>query len=96
MWEKVLEELNELKVEVESGGDKGKMENELGDLIFALVNYARFIGVNPEDALERTNKKFIKRFQHLESKAKEMGKSLKDMTLAEMDVFWEEAKKGEG
>jgi XTP/dITP diphosphohydrolase len=96
VWEKVLEELDELKVEVESGGDKSKMENELGDLIFALVNYARFIGVNPEDALERTNKKFIKRFQHLESKAKEMGKSLKDMTLAEMDVFWEEAKKGEG
>jgi XTP/dITP diphosphohydrolase len=96
VWEKVLEELDELKVEVESGGDKGKMENELGDLLFALVNYARFIGVNPEDALERTNKKFIKRFQHLESKAKEMGKSLKDMTLAEMDVFWEDAKKGEG
>jgi XTP/dITP diphosphohydrolase len=96
VWEKVLEELGELKVEVETGGDKSKMENELGDLIFALVNYARFTGVNPEDALERTNKKFIKRFQHLESKAKEMGKSLKDMTLAEMDVFWEEAKKGEG
>ncbi len=74
---------------------KDNMEHELGDLIFALVNYARFIGVNPEDALERTNKKFIKRFQHLESKAKEMGRSLKDMTLAEMDVFWEEAKKEE-
>jgi XTP/dITP diphosphohydrolase len=95
VWEKVIEELNELKHEVESGSIKDKMEHELGDLIFALVNYARFIGVNPEDALERTNKKFIKRFQHLESKAKEMGRSLKDMTLAEMDVFWEEAKKGE-
>lgn len=95
VWDKVLEELDELKYEVESGGSKDKMEHEMGDLIFALVNYARFIGVNPEDALERTNKKFIRRFQHLESKAKEMGKSLKDMTLAEMDVFWEEAKRGE-
>lgn len=95
VWEKVIEELNELKHEVESGSIKDNMEHELGDLIFALVNYARFIGVNPEDALERTNKKFIKRFQHLESKAKEMGRSLKDMTLAEMDVFWEEAKKEE-
>lgn len=95
VWDKVLEELDELKYEVESGGNKDKMEHELGDLIFALVNYARFIGVNPEDALERTNKKFIRRFQHLEGKAKEMGKSLKDMTLAEMDVFWEEAKREE-
>lgn len=95
VWDKVIEELNELKYEVESGAEKTKMEHELGDLIFALVNYARFIGVNPEDALERTNKKFIKRFQHLESKAREMGRSLKDMTLDEMDVFWEEAKKGE-
>ncbi len=95
VWEKVIEELNELKHEVEISRDKNKMEHELGDLIFALVNYARFIGVNPEDALERTNKKFINRFQHLESKAKAMGKSLKDMTLEEMDVFWEEAKKME-
>ena len=95
VWEKVLEELDELKHEVEQGKDKEKAENELGDLLFALVNYARFINVNPEDALERTNRKFIKRFQHLESKATDMGKSLKDMTLAEMDVFWEEAKKFE-
>jgi XTP/dITP diphosphohydrolase len=95
VWEKVIEELNELKHEVEAGSDKVKMEHELGDLLFAIVNYARFIDVNPEDALERTNKKFIKRFQHLENKAKEMGRSLKEMTLAEMDVFWEEAKKGE-
>jgi XTP/dITP diphosphohydrolase len=96
VWDKVMEELEELKHEVESGGSKDKMEQELGDLIFAIVNYARFINVNPEDALEKTNKKFIKRFQHLESKAKETGQSLKNMTLAEMDVFWEEAKKGEG
>jgi XTP/dITP diphosphohydrolase len=95
VWEKVMEELNELKHEVEDAGNKDKMEHELGDLLFALVNYARFIDVNPEDALERTNKKFIKRFQHLESKAGEMGRSLKEMTLDEMDVFWEEAKKME-
>ncbi|MCD4729970.1 MAG: nucleoside triphosphate pyrophosphohydrolase [Bacteroidales bacterium] len=95
VWEKVMEELNELKHEVEETGIKENMEHELGDLLFALVNYARFIDVNPEDALERTNKKFIKRFQHLESKATDLGRSLKDMTLAEMDVFWEEAKKME-
>ena len=95
VWDKVMEELGELKHEVEEGGNKDKMEHELGDLMFALVNYARFINVNPEDALERTNKKLIKRFQHLESKATEMGRSLKDMTLDEMDVFWEEAKKME-
>jgi len=93
VWDKVMEELNELHFEVENGRVHDRMENELGDLLFALVNYARFIDVNPEDALERTNKKFIKRFQHLESKAEELGRSLKDMTLAEMDVFWEEAKK---
>lgn len=93
VWDKVLEELEELHVEVNDGSDTDKMEHELGDLLFSLVNYARFIEVNPEDALERTNKKFIKRFQHLESKASEMGKSLKDMSLSEMDVFWEEAKK---
>jgi XTP/dITP diphosphohydrolase len=87
-----MEELAELKKEVETSSDKEKMENELGDLIFAIINYARFINVNPEDALEKTNRKFIKRFQYLESKAKELGKSLKEMTLAEMDVFWEEAK----
>ena len=95
VWDKVIEELNELHYEVNNGQNHDRMEHELGDLLFALVNYARFIEVNPEDALERTNKKFIKRFQHLEKKAEEMGKSLKNMTLAEMDVFWEEAKKME-
>jgi XTP/dITP diphosphohydrolase len=69
-----------------------KKENELGDLLFAIVNYARFIDVNPEDALERTNRKFIQRFQYLEEKAKKLQKPLNEMTLAEMDVFWEEAK----
>jgi XTP/dITP diphosphohydrolase len=68
------------------------MESEFGDVLFSMVNYARFLNINPENALERTNKKFIKRFQYLENKAKEQGKALKDMTLAEMDVFWEEAK----
>jgi len=93
VWDKVLEELNELKSEVEGQGGKEKMEIELGDLLFAIVNYARFIGVNPEDALERTNMKFMKRFQHLEEKVRETGRSFKTMTLNEMDVYWEEAKK---
>ena len=69
------------------------MEAEFGDVLFSLINYSRFININPEDALERTNKKFIKRFMYLESKADELGKPLQDMTLAEMDVFWNEAKK---
>ncbi len=93
VWEKVEEELEELKAEVEQGADKDKIENEFGDLLFALVNYARFININPEDALEKTNRKFIKRFQYLEEAAKKNQKDLKDMTLAEMDVFWEQAKK---
>jgi len=92
VWEKVQEELNELREEVERN-DRNRIESELGDVLFSIINYARFLNVNPEDALERTNKKFIKRFQYLESKSKETGKSLSDMTLAEMDVFWEEAKK---
>ncbi len=92
VWEKVIEELHELKNEVDHDGNKSKTEEEFGDLLFALVNYARFIDVNPEDALERTNKKFIRRFQYLEKNAKKLGKSLFDMSLEEMDVFWEEAK----
>ncbi|MFY7988180.1 MAG: nucleoside triphosphate pyrophosphohydrolase [Flavobacterium sp.] len=92
VWDKVQEELNELQVEVQSG-NQDKIEAEFGDVLFSMINYARFLKVNPEDALERTNKKFIKRFQYLESKATELGKPLMDMTLAEMDVFWEEAKK---
>ena len=96
VWEKVEEELREFRDEfntVENTAiDKEKAEAEFGDLLFSLINYARFIDINPEDALEKTNKKFIKRFQYLESKAKELGKSLKDMTLTEMDVLWNEAK----
>lgn len=91
VWEKVEEELNEFKLEVVSG-NRDKMESEFGDVMFSMVNYARFLNINPENALERTNKKFSKRFQYLESKAKSLNKPLKDMTLAEMDVFWEEAK----
>ncbi len=97
VWEKVEEELQEFKDEfniaVNENIDMEKAEGEFGDLLFSLVNYARFIDINPENALEKTNKKFIKRFQFLESKAKENGKALQDMTLAEMDVYWNEAKK---
>ncbi|MFT5752813.1 MAG: XTP/dITP diphosphohydrolase [Flavobacterium sp.] len=92
VWDKVQEELNELQVEVESG-NQDKMEAEFGDVLFSIINYARFLKINPEDALERTNKKFMKRFMYLESKAGELGKDLSEMSLAEMDVFWEEAKR---
>ncbi|MBC7914822.1 MAG: nucleoside triphosphate pyrophosphohydrolase [Pyrinomonadaceae bacterium] len=96
VWDKVEEEMQEFRdefnVDDDSLIDHERAENEFGDLLFSLINYARFININPEDALERTNKKFIKRFQYLESKAQTLGKNLKDMTLAEMDVFWNEAK----
>ena len=92
VWEKVEEELKEFQEEVQAENHE-KMEAEFGDVLFSMVNYARFLGIDPENALERTNKKFIKRFQHIEKKAKELGKSLNEMTLSEMDVFWEEAKK---
>lgn len=92
VWDKVQEEIEEFQFEV-AAGNKDKMESEFGDVLFSMINYARFLNINPEDALERTNKKFIKRFQYLESKAEELGKPLMEMTLAEMDVFWEEAKK---
>lgn len=91
VFEKVKEELNELQFEVKDG-NQDKVESEFGDVLFSMINYARFLKVNPENALERTNKKFIKRFQYLEQKAKEINKELKEMTLDEMDVFWEEAK----
>jgi XTP/dITP diphosphohydrolase len=97
VWEKVEEEMQEFRAEFnaedESKIDHDRAEGEFGDLLFSLINYARFININPEDALEKTNRKFIKRFQYLESKAQESGKKLQDMTLAEMDVFWNEAKK---
>jgi len=92
VWNKVIEELNELKYEVENGGDKTNMEDELGDLLFAITNYARYIDINPEDALERTNKKFIKRFQYIESQSAKDGYKIEDMSLEEMDVYWNKAK----
>lgn len=92
VFEKLKEELEELQHEVEVD-NKEEIEAEFGDVLFSMINYARFLNVNPENALERTNKKFIKRFQYLEEKAKERNVALKDMTLAEMDVFWNEAKK---
>lgn len=91
VFEKLQEEIVELQHEINENNQE-KIEAEFGDVLFSMINYARFLKVNPENALERTNKKFIKRFQYLENKAKEMNKSLKDMTLAEMDVFWNEAK----
>lgn len=97
VWEKVEEEMREFRDEFNVAGDqeidREKAEDEFGDLLFSLINYGRFLDINAEDALEKTNKKFIKRFQYLEGKASEMGKSLKEMTLAEMDIFWNEAKK---
>jgi XTP/dITP diphosphohydrolase len=98
VWDKVMEELEELKVEIKSSEATGELElveNEFGDLLFALVNYARFLGVNPEDALEKTNRKFIRRFQHIEKSARLIGKELHQMSLEEMDVFWNDAKKAE-
>lgn len=92
VWEKVEEELSEFKAEV-ANANQERIESEFGDVLFSMINYARFLKINPENALERTNKKFTKRFQYLEQKAKEIGKPLSEMTLSEMDVYWEEAKK---
>ena len=92
VWDKVEEEIGELKEEI-LNKNQDAIEDEFGDVLFSLINYARFLNINPENALERTNKKFIKRFQYLEKKAKGLQKSLSEMTLAEMDVYWDEAKK---
>jgi XTP/dITP diphosphohydrolase len=97
VWEKVEEEMKEFKAEINIDDpakiEKNKVEGEFGDLLFSLINYARFMEINPEDALERTNKKFIKRFNYLEEQSKKDGKELHKMTLAEMDIYWEQAKK---
>lgn len=90
VWEKVEEEIGELRVEVEAGSDK--IEDEFGDVLFSLINYARFLGINPDDALERTNRKFIKRFKYLEKESAKDGKQMGEMTLEEMDVYWNRAK----
>ena len=91
VWEKVVEEIEELKIEIKKG-NQDRIESEFGDVLFALTNYARFVNVNPEDALERTNKRFIKRFQIMENMISAEGLSLSDMSLSEMDVFWDKAK----
>lgn len=96
VWKKVEEELAEFKAEFDLNSDlinTERAEQEFGDLLFSLINYGRHLGINPENALEKTNKKFIHRFTYLENKAKEKGLVLKDMTLEEMDVYWNEAKK---
>jgi len=90
VWEKVQEELAEFHQEKNKNSEK--MEDEFGDILFALINYARFININPEDALEKTNRKFIKRFNFIEQKAKEQGKLLSEMTLEEMEELWQKAK----
>lgn len=96
VWGKVEEEMQEFKDEFNIETNKPlhieAAENEFGDLIFSLINYARFVGINPEDALEKTNKKFIKRFKYLESETKKNGLALADMSLEEMDEYWEKAK----
>ena len=91
VWEKVTEEIEEFKVELDCKSDK--MEDEFGDLLFSLINYGRFLNLNPEDALEKTNKKFIKRFQYMETETKKEGKVLNEMSLSEMDIYWNKAKK---
>jgi XTP/dITP diphosphohydrolase len=99
VWGKVKEELDEFEqefnAETKQKFSPEKAEQEFGDILFALINYARFMDINPETALERTNKKFISRFTYLEDQARTAGKNLSDMSLAEMDVYWEEAKKKE-
>lgn len=96
VWMKVEEEMQEFKEEMntttDEGVDKEKAMAEFGDLLFSLVNYARFIDIDPEEALERTNKKFIKRFQYLETESAKDGKQMGEMTLAEMDEYWNRAK----
>ena len=96
VWEKVEEEMQEFKNEFNIEGEavnKEKALGEFGDMLFSLVNYSRFIDIDPEEALERTNLKFIKRFQYLEEESKKDGKSIADMSLSEMDEYWERAKK---
>ncbi len=92
VWDKVQEEVGELKAEIKEG-DKEKIELEFGDLLFALINYSRFLDINPDDALEKSNKKFISRFNYIEQKVKNSKKSFKDYSLEELEEFWNEAKK---
>lgn len=100
VWKKVQEEIAEVSAEIDreesDKNNKDGLQNEFGDLLFAVINAARLYGVDPENALEHTNRKFIARFNHIEQRAKEMGKSLNEMSLAEMDSLWDEAKKNQG
>lgn len=91
VWDKVLEEIDELKTS-EKEGNQEEIEKEFGDIFFSLINYARFVGINPENALRKTNDKFIKRFQYIEKKLKADGKSITESNLEEMDKYWEESK----
>ena len=91
VWDKVSEELQEFQVELQQA-DQEKMEEEFGDFLFSIINAARLYGINPENALEKTNRKFIRRFNHVEQCAKKQGKELKEMTLEEMESYWQEAK----
>jgi MazG family protein len=92
VWDKVIEEIDEVRYEITNGHDKKRVEEEIGDLLFSIVNAARLYDIEPETALERTNRKFISRFKFLEKKALESGTSLKEMTLEEMETIWQEAK----
>jgi XTP/dITP diphosphohydrolase len=92
VWDKVIEEINEVKHAMINGNQKESMEEEIGDLLFSVVNAARLYDIEPETALEKTNRKFMKRFQYLEIKANDMGRSLKNMSLEEMESIWQEAK----
>lgn len=93
VWDKVEEELRELRTEIEGDGTQAHKEGELGDFLFSLINMGRLYGVDPDTSLERTNQKFIRRFNYIEERAKAEGRNLKDMTLGEMDALWDEAKR---
>jgi len=93
VWEKVMEELSELKAELDISDNQEKVEAELGDFLFSLINYCRYIKINPDNALERTNKKFIERFQYMESEVAKSGGNLQTMSLKKMDEYWDAAKK---
>jgi XTP/dITP diphosphohydrolase len=95
VWAKVQEEVAEVEAEI-AAGDGDKLEDEFGDLLFSTINAARLYGVNPEAALERCNKKFIRRFEHVEARCRERGKALREVPLDEMETYWQEAKRGEG
>ena len=92
VWKKVIEEIEEMH-QSEKSGNKDELEKEIGDVFFSLVNYSRFLGINPENALRRTNEKFIKRFNYVQDKIKESGKKISESNLKEMDIYWEESKK---